>query len=403
VRDYKAASSMWDRAGTAVMVLVAAIALPAAIDQHYRLSSQLQLLVHETRKIRNHLSDLAEKPLPLQDTEASTMQQIIDLDNTIVRVEADALLLQSKLLEILASQEHAEVPRKIKHMLASVDVLSQDRAVALLAELESAKASSRDWLSNSSFASPPEGIHNRSEAVAQLEELVAEVERWRSGPAKAPDNDKSKAKGSSSADSTQGRALAQLRQQLNVERAFLSEQVERNKHGAHESKVAKLRAIVDKPEPDTPAEPAGLQDYSGKHGVLVMKEASRKSLKVTDLMNPSGEYGRELDDTPCNDAFGPGLVNKWRDQRQDWCHPPEASIEQELKRIAASTGRKLAGETHITCWRHVQRDHSGADQLCMLQGSVLNLALLADAKATDAVLAKPFSLDPKSQTLNPKP
>jgi hypothetical protein len=132
---------------------------------------------------------------------AIALLELADIDHELALAEADSLLLQSTLLEMIAAmspEDQEAVPRKIKDMLSLIDVLTKETALALVPELDSAKARERSELSNTSMrqedtsaaAPSPETLAQalapaakkraRQEAAQQLDELVAHVTHWRS-------------------------------------------------------------------------------------------------------------------------------------------------------------------------------------------------------------------------------
>ena len=268
---------MWDRAGTACMVVVAAVALSAAFNHHYSLPSKIRALASDTRRVRNRLSDLTAKELPFLEAETAAMRHIAELDNQTARAEASALLLQSQLLEILAAlhaEEQSAVPKKIKGMLSRVDVLSKDDAVALVAELISAKARERkdNFIPGkmTMLGLPPgnetvndvtgeQGSHGaaqakayvRRQAVQQLDELVSEVEQWRNSPAQQPAAADEKSKPAGEEHGLEARAMAALRKVLNAERKHLQEGLKKQEFAERERTMQKLRKVMDVPVPDT--------------------------------------------------------------------------------------------------------------------------------------------------------
>lgn len=176
---------MLEKAGTAATVVLAAICLSAAINNHYSLPSQLRSLDGESRRIRNSLSEFTEQALspPFHDAEAIAIKQIAAVDAEIARAEADSLLLQSKLLEILATlspEEQADVPQKIKDILTHVTVLPKDAALALAPELDAAKAHQRTTLYNSTDA-PAAGAEARA-AAAQKAAAAQQAEILKTQP-----------------------------------------------------------------------------------------------------------------------------------------------------------------------------------------------------------------------------
>ena len=192
---------MCEHKSTAVLVVVAAIMLSAALHNHYSFPAELRELQAATRRIKNTLSEMEDKQSPLHNQEMNALLELADIDHELALAEADSLLLQSTLLEMIAAmspEEKEAVPRKIKDMLSLVDVLTKETALALVTELDSAKARERSELSNTSMrqedtfaaAPSPETLaqalapaaktRTRQEAAQQLDELVAHVTHWRS-------------------------------------------------------------------------------------------------------------------------------------------------------------------------------------------------------------------------------
>ena len=293
---------MWERTCTAFMVVVAAVAISLSMHHHYSLPAQMRKLKSETRHIQNGWSDLAAKPLPYLDAETSATQRLAQIDYEVARAEADSLLLQSKLLEILASMSHEEqamVPTNIKDMLARVDVLSKDTALALIAILQQTH-----WVPTKNDSAPsPEATATaakdrmRSDAVQQLDELVAEVVHWRNTPSK-PDGDDGKSKGTSA----EGRALATLRNELLAERKWLAE----ISKSTHTATLDKLRKSVETLIPKTDILKEGdVTDFSGKHSLIVAANPTIHSSKFSEFLSAE-RYGTAdvIESGVCNQDFG---------------------------------------------------------------------------------------------------
>ena len=383
---------MWDRAVTAVMVVVAAVVFAAAMNNHYALPAELRALEGETRRIKDSLQDLTAKPLPLHDVEANVLLRLSSIDHELARAEADALLLQSKLLEIIAAlipEEQGSVPAKIKDMLVLIDVLSKDAALTLVPELDATHARDRDAMWNVSAGREPAlptspgeiaataKVRTHKEAAQQLDELLAEVMAWRNNPGKPPSDEKSKRAG---ADSREGIALAALRKELNAERKHLQEM----SRSTRLKTLEQLTLKVDEPIPETGIPSNGaVIDHSGKHWLIAVTDKSRVDEKVSDMLSTE-RYAApsQIEVGDCNKDFGPGLVNLWRESASEWCQPQPSSGPSTFE------GKKLARNTKITCRRYQQREHTGADQLCVMENGVVNLAQLSSETATNEVLKK---------------
>jgi len=307
---------MWDRAHscTAVAVVVAAVALSATLNNHYTLPAELRALEAETRRLRSGLADLTARPLPFLEAETAALQRLSAVDHEIARAEADALLLQAKLLEIIAGmgpEEQAAVPPKIKSMLAAVDVLSKDAALALVPELEAARARERDAQTNSSAAaaSAPSAeaaaaaakARARSELAHQLDELVAEVVAWRSSPGPAgaaAAGSAQDAKGGTKEGSKESSELAALRTALNAERKHL---LERSK-AARTSTIASMRDKVEQPIPETRIISKDFAtDHSGRHWLIVATDSARTHSPLSDFLSEK-HYGApaQIEQGNCN-------------------------------------------------------------------------------------------------------
>jgi len=395
---------MWDRACTAGMVVVAAVALSASFNHHYyALPSEVRALQSEARRVRSSLADLTAKDMPFLEAETSVLRQIAELDNEAARAEAGAVLLQSKLLEIVAAlspTEQSAVPQKIKDILLRVNLLSQRDAEALVGELRAAKEREREenYISGNRTSAASEApttpqpapaeAHLRKRTALQLDELAAEVERWRNSPAQQP-GDQAKSR---QADEhvREAQALADLRKTLNEERKYLQE-MQKGKRAAERGRtMAQLLKKVDEPVPDVGvAQESSLTDFSGKHPLMVVTDEARTRTKFSELLDKK-HYGadKELEQGRCNQDFGPGLVSAWRDKASVWCEPRAIKGSQLPPDKDPVSGKRLALKTKITCRQFTQSEHSGPDQLCVLQDGVLNLAQLADSKVTGEVIQK---------------
>ena len=124
---------MWDRGGTAAAVIIATITVFASLSHHYWLPAKLQGLERDMRRMRSKLADVTQKPAPFVDEERNVLEQIAGINRDAARAAADAILLQSKLLEIIAklpTRDQAAVPHAIKNALASAQVICAFFAVA---------------------------------------------------------------------------------------------------------------------------------------------------------------------------------------------------------------------------------------------------------------------------------
>jgi ribosomal protein L12E/L44/L45/RPP1/RPP2 len=414
---------MWDRAHgvTAVVVVVAAMAMSATINNHYTVPAELRALESETRRMRGSIADLTAKAIPYHEVETAALQRLAVVDHEVARAEADSLLLQAKLLEIIANTGHDEqatVPPKIKDMLSTVDTLAIDSLwLQLVHELEAANGREPLTQANSSAAaaaaavaaaaaaSSPEAVaalakaRARSDGARLLDELVAEVVAWRSSPGKAAGDMAAVAdvtagggggRGGGGATLKENRRLAALRNALNAERANLMVDLKASRI----SSIIALRAQIELPIPANRIDNAANTptDHSGRHWLTVVTESARTSTKLSHYLS-NERYGAPSQietGNSCNQDFGPGLVDVWRQQVQEWCspHAPTEGWAAVVNMIPEAKDKPLALNTSISCRHYRQRDHSGADQLCVIQEGVLNIGMLSDADATGKVLAK---------------
>lgn len=125
---------------------------------------------------------------------------------------------------------------------------------------------------------------------------------------------------------------------------------------------------VEPPKSDTTAARGKPLPGAAAHPILSFDDETLKTTKISEMI---ALYGPTVGTTPgrsCEDDFGNGLVNRWRDTKETYCSPDGANL-----------GTVGGHKSSIDCYLVKQTKHGGnGDQICVMENVGVNMDIFND-------------------------